>query len=62
MDDHKVEWKNGIPTEPGELREWLRAWHAEHNRDAVDNDRVAGYGLTEKGRQLLALSSVGGVN
>ena len=62
MDDHKVEWKNGIPTEPGELREWLAEWHQEHNRDAVDNDRVAGYVLTEKGRQLLALSSVGGVN
>jgi hypothetical protein len=59
MDDHKVQWKNGIPTEPGELREWLAEWHKEHNgiTPAQDEERAPGYILTAKGRQLLALST-----
>ena len=56
MDDHKVEWKKGIPTEPGELREWLAEWHKQHNGIETD-DRLPGYILTKQGRQLLALST-----
>ena len=60
MDDHKVEWKKGIPTEPGELREWLQEWNKEHNTMTPEGKRP-GYILTEKGRRLLALG-IGGNN
>ena len=55
MDDHKVEWKNGIPTEPEALRVWLAEWHKQHNTMTPEGKRP-GYILTDKGRQLLGLS------
>ena len=60
MDDHKVEWKNGIPTEPGELREWLAEWNRQHNTTTPEGKRP-GFILTDQGRQLLGLA-IGGKN
>ena len=58
MDDHRIEFKPGIPTEPGELRKWLQEWHKEHNTTMPEGQRP-GYKLTDQGRQLLGLA-IGG--
>ncbi|MBT7072526.1 MAG: hypothetical protein HN975_16735 [Anaerolineae bacterium] len=55
MDDHKIEWKKGIPTEPEALRQWLAEWHKQHNT-MQPGDKRPGFILTDKGRQLLGLS------
>jgi hypothetical protein len=56
MDDHRIILRADVPTDPDELREWLKEWHKQHNGIETDN-RLPGYLLTKKGRQLLALST-----
>ena len=60
MDNHKVQWKNGIPTEPAALREWLQEWHKQHNT-MEPGDKRPNYTLTDQGRELLGLA-IGGKN
>ena len=56
MDDHKVEWKKGIPTEPEAMARWLQEWHKQHNTTTPAVKRP-GFILTKKGRQQLAMST-----
>ena len=56
MDDHKVQWKKGIPTEPEALARWLQEWHKQHNTTTTPAGKRPGFILTDQGRQLMGLA------